>query len=72
MCVAIPGKVVDIYEFESLIDFGKIQKRINTYFIEDIKINDYVLVHAGCAVEKISEEEAIKTLEIFKMLTDEL
>ena len=56
MCVAIPAKVIEIYEHESLVDFGKIKKKVNTFFIEDIKIGDYVLIHAGCAVEKISEE----------------
>lgn len=71
MCVAIPGKVVQIYENESLVDFGKIIKKVNTFFIEDIKIGDYVLIHAGCAVEKISEKEAIETIKIFKMISDE-
>lgn len=72
MCVAIPGKVIELYEFESLIDFGKIKKIINTFFIEDIEIGDYVLVHAGCALEKISEDEALDTIEIFKIISDEL
>lgn len=71
MCVAIPGKVVEIYEFESLIDFGKIKKIINTFFIQDIEIGDYVLVHAGCALEKISEEEALDTIKVFKLISDE-
>ncbi|KKY02161.1 MULTISPECIES: HypC/HybG/HupF family hydrogenase formation chaperone [Paraclostridium] len=71
MCVAIPAKVIELYEGESLVDFGKIKKRINTFFIEDIKVGDYVLVHAGCAMEKISEEYAKETLEIFKMICKE-
>ena len=68
MCVAIPAKVIEIYEYESLVDFGKIKKKVNTFFIEDIKIGDYVLIHAGCAVEKISEEEAIETINLFKAM----
>lgn len=71
MCVAIPAKVIEIYEHESLVDFGKIKKKVNTFFIEDIKIGDYVLIHAGCAVEKISEEEAIETIKLFKIISDE-
>lgn len=71
MCVAIPAKVVKIYEGESLVDFGKIKKKVNTFFIEDIQVGDYVLVHAGCAVEKISKEDAIDTIEVFKMISDE-
>lgn len=71
MCVAVPAKVIEIYEYESLVDFGKIKKKVNTFFIEDIKIGDYVLIHAGCAVEKISEEEVIETIKLFKIISDE-
>ena len=71
MCVAVPAKVIEIYEHESLVDFGKIKKKVNTFFIEDIKIGDYVLIHAGCAVEKISEEEAIETIKLFKIISEE-
>ena len=71
MCVAIPAKVIEIYEHESLVDFGKIKKKVNTFFIEDIQIGDYVLIHAGCAVEKISEEEAIETINLFKIISEE-
>ncbi|WP_270940648.1 HypC/HybG/HupF family hydrogenase formation chaperone [Romboutsia lituseburensis] len=72
MCVAIPAKVIEIYEYESLVDFGKIRKKVNTFLIEDIKVGDYVLIHAGCAVEKISKKEAIETIKVFKMISDEL
>lgn len=71
MCVAIPAKVIEIYEHESLVDFGKIKKKVNTFFIEDIQIGDYVLIHAGCAVEKISEEDAIETIKLFKIISEE-
>ena len=71
MCVAIPAKIIEIYEHESLVDFGKIKKKVNTFFIEDIKIGDYVLIHAGCAVEKISEEDAIETIKLFKIISEE-
>ena len=71
MCVAIPAKVIEIYEHESLVDFGKIKKKVNTFFIEDIKLGDYVLIHAGCALEKISEEEAIETINLIKIISEE-
>ena len=68
MCVAIPGKVLEIYSKYALIQFGKINKVINIMLIEDLKKGEYVLVHAGCAIEKMNEEEALETLEIFKTL----
>ncbi len=71
MCIAIPGKVLEIYQGEALVDFGKVQKQVNTILIEDLEINDYILVHAGYGVTKIDEIEALNTLEVFKMLCDD-
>lgn len=68
MCIAVPGKILEIYEHEALVDFGKVQKRVNTHLIDNIKVNDYILVHAGYGVEKMNEEEALGTLQVFKML----
>lgn len=68
MCVAIPGRVLELYNKYALIQFGKINKVINIELIEDLKKGEYVLVHAGCAIEKMNEEEALETLEIFKTL----
>jgi len=72
MCVAIPGKVVEICGKDSLVEFGRIKKRVNTSLIENLKMGDYVLIHAGCAIEKIDEQEALETLSIFKSLIEEL
>lgn len=71
MCIAIPGKVIEIFEHEALIDFGKVQKKVSTYLIEDIQLNDYILVHAGYGVIKMDELEALETLRVFKMLYPE-
>ncbi|MEG0306381.1 MAG: HypC/HybG/HupF family hydrogenase formation chaperone [Clostridium sp.] len=72
MCVAIPGKVIEIRGKDSLIEFGRIKKVVNTVLIEDLSLGDYVLVHAGCAIEKVDEEEAVETLNIFKSFIEEL
>jgi len=68
MCVAIPGKVLEIYEGNSLVEFGNLRKKINTSLIENLVVGEYVLVHVGCAIEKIEEKEAMETLSIFKEL----
>ncbi len=68
MCVAIPGKVLEIYEGNSLVEFGDLRKKINTSLIENLVVGEYVLVHVGCAIEKIEEKEAMETLNIFKEL----
>lgn len=68
MCVAIPGKIIEIYEGNSLVEFGSLRKRVNTSLIENLVVGQYVLVHVGCAIEKIDEKEAIDTLNMFKEL----
>lgn len=68
MCVAVPGKVVEIYEGEALVEFQGVEKRVNSSFVEDLKLGEYVLIHVGCAIEKIDEEEALKTLKLFERI----
>lgn len=68
MCVAIPGKVLEICEGNSLVEFWSLRKKINTSLIENLVVGEYVLVHVGCAIEKIEEKEAMETLIIFKEL----
>jgi hydrogenase expression/formation protein HypC len=68
MCLAIPGKVLEI---ESTIQptmgkvsFGGIQKRICLEWLPEVKVGDYVLVHVGFAISKMDEEEALETLRL--------
>lgn len=68
MCVAIPGKVIKLFDNKALVEFNKIRKVINTSLVEDLKSGDYVLVHVGCAIDKMDEDEAIETLEVFRLL----
>lgn len=68
MCVAIPGKVIEIYDREALVEFGNVKKLINTDLIERVEIGQYVLVHIGCAIEKIDETQVEETLNLFHYL----
>ena len=63
MCLAFPGKIISIRERTAVADFSGIQKEVNVSLI-NAKIGDYVLVHAGFAIQKIGKEDA---LEIFKL-----
>jgi hydrogenase expression/formation protein HypC len=66
MCVAIPCKVLSIDGYNAVVDAGGAQKDINTTLIDNISVGDYVLVHAGFAIQKVIKEYAEETLEIFK------
>lgn len=68
MCVAVPGKVTKIYDKEAMVSFQGVEKKINTVFVPNLHLGDYVLVHVGCAIEKIDVEEALKTIELFESL----
>ena len=70
MCLAIPGQVLEIEDAirprMGRVRFGGIQKRVCLEWIPDVKIGDYVIVHVGFAISKMDEEEALRTLELFR------
>lgn len=70
MCYAIPAKILEIKNNEAKVDYGGVLKKINISLMPDVKINDYVLVHAGFAIEKVSEISAKETLKILKQIEE--
>jgi len=67
VCLAIPGKIIKIENNDSAsIDYGDGTKRTINISLVDVKKGDYVLVHAGFAIEKLDEIEAKKTLDLFR------
>ncbi|ADB57381.1 HypC/HybG/HupF family hydrogenase formation chaperone [Archaeoglobus profundus] len=68
MCIAIPGKVVEIdYPF-AVVDFKGTKRKIRIDLIDDLKVGDWVLVHVGIAIQKVDEEEARKTAELLEQV----
>lgn len=65
MCVALPGKVIEINKEEALVDFNgnRVSARAG---LVDIQPGDYVLVHAGCILQKVSAKEAEELTELMK------
>lgn len=70
MCLAIPGKITEIYEVGGLqmgkVDFGGITKEACLAYLEDPQVGDYTMIHVGFAISKVDEEEAFRTLELLK------
>ncbi len=65
MCLAVPAKIIScLSEEKAMVDMGGIQKEISIKLLDNLKIGDYVLVHAGFALTKINEKEALETLKI--------
>jgi hydrogenase expression/formation protein HypC len=61
-------KVVKIDGDEAIVDAGGLKRTANLSFLKSARMGDYVLVHAGFAIEKIKEKEARETLEILRKL----
>ncbi len=65
MCLAIPARVVSVDGDKAKVDFGEGVLRDVNITLVDAKINEYVLVHAGYAIQKMDEKEAKETLELW-------
>ena len=64
MCLAYPGKIISIKGDNASVDFDGIEKEINVSLVSGAKKNDFVIVHAGFAIQKLSEQSA---MEVFKL-----
>ncbi|MFG2881920.1 HypC/HybG/HupF family hydrogenase formation chaperone [Streptomyces sp. NPDC048297] len=72
MCLAVPGKVVAIDEgadpLTGLIDFGGVRKQACLEYLPDVRVGEYVIVHVGFALQRLDEESARASLELFEQL----
>lgn len=68
MCLAIPGKIIEIDRItnHAIVDYGDGTKRKVNISLVETKIGDYVLVHAGFAIQILDEKEALETLALFR------
>lgn len=66
MCVAIPLKLEEIRENEGIAVQSGIRRSVRLDFIKDPKPGEYVIVHAGFAIERVKEEEALESIALAK------
>lgn len=71
MCIAVPGKIIGVFPTRAKVTMMGIETTVNIQMIEDPKIGEFVLVHAGCAIERIDKENYDDLFVIFKQLLDE-
>ncbi len=64
MCLGIPGKVIEVRGDTAIVDFGGLRKEVSIVLTPDVQPGDYVIVHAGFAISKISREEALEMLKL--------
>lgn len=70
MCLAVPSKVIEINGNIGKVDFGGVNKEVNLCLLEEVKVGDYIIVHAGYALQRIDEEEALETLQLFREIVE--
>ena len=74
MCLAIPGKIIEIHQKDFLrmakIDFGGIVKEVCLDYTPEARVGDYALIHVGFAISLMDEEEAMETLKLIKEVSE--
>lgn len=70
MCLAIPAQVRNIDNYSAIMDIMGLESTINIQLIEELKVGDYVLVHAGCAIQKIDKDYFEELQRIFQSILD--
>ncbi len=68
MCLAIPAEVLKVDGNKGVVDYGGLEQEVSLDLVEDVCPGDYVLVHVGFAIEKVSKDAALETIAIFKEL----
>ncbi|MFW9899055.1 MAG: HypC/HybG/HupF family hydrogenase formation chaperone [Candidatus Thorarchaeota archaeon] len=71
MCLAIPGKILEISGNSALVDFDGIKQNVIIALIQNPEIGRYVIVHAGYAIEQINEKEAMEVIEQWREIAED-
>ncbi len=66
MCLAIPAKVIELEGMNAKVDILGNVRETKLSLVEDVSVGDYVLVHAGYAIQKLEAQDAEETLELFR------
>lgn len=69
MCLAIPAKVISVNEFTALVTIEDVEYTASLLLLDDVKPGDFIMLHAGFAIQKVDAREAAETL---KLLQDEV
>ena len=74
MCLAIPGKIVEIFERDGLkmarVDYGGIFRETCLEYVPEAQVGEYCVVHVGFAISLLDEAEAMESLELLKQISD--
>ena len=66
MCLAVPMKLIKINGVTGIAELGNLQREIGLLLLENANVGDYVIVHAGYAIQKLDEKEALRTISLLE------
>jgi hydrogenase expression/formation protein HypC len=70
MCLGVTGKIVNIEGTIGIIELMGVHREVSLVLLKDVRVGEYVMVHAGCAIARVSEEEALETIKLFEELRE--
>lgn len=70
MCLAIPMKLTRIEGDKGIAELSGVKKEVSLKLLEEVKLGDYLIIHAGFAIQRLDEEEAMKTLAIWEEIEE--
>ncbi len=70
MCLAVPVRVLQIDGQKALVELGGLARQASIMLVPDVQVGDYVLLHAGFAIQKLDEREAEETIRLFAEMTE--
>ncbi len=66
MCLAFPGRIISISDDQAVADFDGLQKEVNISLVSTAKTGEYVMVHAGFAIQKMNKIEADEVFKLYE------
>jgi hydrogenase expression/formation protein HypC len=72
MCLSIPARIVAINGIMAEVSVGGAIFKAGLHMIENARVGDYILLHAGFAIQKINEKEAAETIKLFEEMNNSL
>ena len=68
MCLGVPMRIVSIDGDTAVCEIDGVKRDASLMMVENVSVGDFVLIHAGFAIEKLDEEDAQETLRLFRQL----
>ncbi len=70
MCLAIPAEIIKIEGTDGIAEIGGVKREVDLRMLEDVKVGDYVIIHAGFGIQKLDAKEAEETLAMLREIAE--